>query len=127
MASIQIAIDTPYVTKREFLRRTGMTSSTFDNLRNAGRIPVMDKPSAKSTVLVNLYQVAEQVAYYMATLSSHNVDVKGHSKEDIVGKKVIEALGAVELLAGDNLEELGSLGNMHIVTSGELVTVTGKL
>ncbi|EEX40171.1 hypothetical protein [Vibrio furnissii] len=63
----------------------------------------------------------------MATLSSHNVDVKGHSKEDIVGKKVIEALGAVELLAGDNLEELGSLGNMHIVTSGELVTVTGKL
>ncbi|EKO3553624.1 MULTISPECIES: hypothetical protein [Vibrio] len=62
MASIQIAIDTPYVTKREFLRRTGMTSSTFDNLRNAGRIPVMDKPSAKSTVLVNLYKWAEQAA-----------------------------------------------------------------
>jgi predicted DNA-binding transcriptional regulator AlpA len=53
MASIQIAIDTPYVTKREFLRRTGMTSSTFDNLRNAGKIPVMEKESARATVLVN--------------------------------------------------------------------------
>lgn len=62
MASIQIAIDTPYVTKREFLRRTGMTSSTFDNLRNAGKIPVMEKESARATVLVNLCKWMEHAA-----------------------------------------------------------------
>ncbi|MFG0773068.1 MULTISPECIES: hypothetical protein [Vibrio] len=62
MASIQIAIDTPYVTKREFLRRTGMTSSTFDNLRNAGKIPVMPKDSSRGTVLVNLCKWMEHAA-----------------------------------------------------------------
>ncbi|MCG6507742.1 hypothetical protein K6U15_13440, partial [Vibrio parahaemolyticus] len=78
------------------------------------------------TFTTQSHQRIEQAAQYMATLGSHHLDVKGHSKENIVGKKVIEALGAVELLAGDNLE-LGSLGNMHIATSGELVTVIGKL
>ncbi|MBY7970863.1 hypothetical protein KW445_14590 [Vibrio fluvialis] len=78
------------------------------------------------TFTTQSHQRIEQAAQYMATLGSHHLDVKGHSKENIVGKKVIEALGAVELLAGDNLE-LGSLGNIHIATSGELVTVIGKL
>lgn len=78
------------------------------------------------TFTTQSHQRIEQVAKYMATLGSHHLDVKGHSKENIVGKKVIEALGAVELLAGDNLE-LGSLGNIHIATSGELVAVIGKL
>ncbi|MCG9724501.1 hypothetical protein [Vibrio brasiliensis] len=45
--------------------------------------------------------------------------------ENIIGKKVIEALGAIELLAGDNLE-LGSLGNMHLATAGELIETIGK-
>lgn len=62
MATIQIAIDVPYVTKRKFLRRTGMTSSTFDNLRNAGKIPVMEKESPQSTVLVNMYKWVESAA-----------------------------------------------------------------
>ncbi|MBY8236599.1 hypothetical protein KW539_10925 [Vibrio fluvialis] len=80
----------------------------------------------EQTFTIQSHQRIEQAVQYMATLGSHHLNVKGHSKENIVGKKVIEALGAVELLAGDNLE-LGSLGNMHIATSGELVTVIGKL
>ncbi|MBU5876970.1 hypothetical protein JVW17_19800, partial [Vibrio cholerae O1] len=49
-----------------------------------------------------------------------------HSLENIIGKKLIEALGAIELLAGDNIE-LGSLGNMHVATAGELIEVIGKV
>ena len=43
-----------------------------------------------------------------------------------MGKKVIEALGAIDLLSGDDLV-LGSLGNMQVSTAGELITTVGKL
>ncbi|NNN99102.1 hypothetical protein FKQ62_06390 [Vibrio sp. B1-2] len=63
---------------------------------------------------------------YQAEFGQHSISVDEHSKENIIGKKLIEALGAIELLAGDNIE-LGSLGNMHIATAGELIEVIGKL
>ncbi|MBY7811598.1 hypothetical protein KW448_08055 [Vibrio fluvialis] len=78
------------------------------------------------TFTTQSHQRIEKAAKYIAELGSHTIEVKGHSSENIIGKKVIEALGAVEILAGDNLE-LGSLGNMHIATAGELVTLIGKL
>lgn len=62
MAGIQIAIDTPYVTKREFLRRTGMSGSTFERLKNSGDIPIMPKPTSRSAVLVNLVKWSERAA-----------------------------------------------------------------
>ena len=46
--------------------------------------------------------------------------------ETIGGKKLIEALGAIDLLAGDDIT-LGSLGNMHTATAGELIETIGKL
>ena len=78
------------------------------------------------TFTTQSHQRIEKAAKYIAELGSHTIDVKGHSSENIIGKKVIEALGAVEILAGDNLE-LGSLGNMNIATAGELIQVIGKL
>jgi hypothetical protein len=72
------------------------------------------------------YQRIERANRYQASIGSHQLDIAEHSTENIVGKKLIEAMGAIELLAGDNLV-LGSLGNMHIATAGELVTVIGKL
>lgn len=63
---------------------------------------------------------------YQAAFGQHSISIDEHSKENIIGKKLIEALGAIELLAGDNIE-LGSLGNMHIATAGEMVEVIGKI
>jgi hypothetical protein len=67
----------------------------------------------------------ESYAYELNT-NKHQINVGEHSQESIVGKKLIEAMGAIELLAGDNLE-LGSLGNMHVATAGELIEVIGQL
>jgi hypothetical protein len=63
---------------------------------------------------------------YQGSFGSHQLTVDQHSRESITGKKLLEALGAIELLAGDHLE-LGSLGNLHLATAGELVTVIGTL
>ncbi|WP_244906912.1 hypothetical protein [Aeromonas bestiarum] len=46
--------------------------------------------------------------------------------EEVSGFKLIEALGAIELLAGDDLT-LGSLGNMNQTTAGDLIQVVGQL
>ena len=56
----------------------------------------------------------------------HRQSVKQHSTESITGQKVIESLGAIDVLAGDNLV-LGALGNMQMASAGELVQVVGKL
>ncbi|WP_255959571.1 hypothetical protein [Vibrio campbellii] len=69
--------------------------------------------------------VDESYRYELHT-NKHRLNVGEHSEEYIVGKKLVEALGAIELLAGDNME-LGSLGNMHVATAGELITVVGQL
>ena len=69
--------------------------------------------------------VDESYRYELHT-NKHQLNVGEHSEEYIVGKKLVEALGAIELLAGDNME-LGSLGNMHVATAGELITVVGQL
>lgn len=63
---------------------------------------------------------------YEGEFGKHHVIVSQHSIEEIVGKKIIEALGAIDLLAGDDLT-LGSLGNMQVATAGELITTVGKL
>ncbi len=72
------------------------------------------------------YRKQDQATHYQGDYGSHELNIEQHSQEFIVGKKLIEALGAIELLAGDNVE-IGSLGNTHIATAGELVEVIGKL
>lgn len=62
MATLQIAIDAPVCTKKEFLRRTGMSSSSFDRLKNAGSIPICPKESNKGLILVNMIKYNEQLA-----------------------------------------------------------------
>ncbi len=72
------------------------------------------------------FKQVEQAHQYTGEFGQHQLLIDEHSAENITGKKLIEALGAIELLAGDNIE-LGSLGNMHVATAGELIEVIGRL
>ncbi|EOW9258618.1 hypothetical protein ACPF4W_003216 [Vibrio cholerae] len=72
------------------------------------------------------FRQAEHAQQYTGEFGQHQLLIDEHSLENIIGKKLIEALGAIELLAGDNIE-LGSLGNMHVATAGELIEVIGKV
>ncbi len=67
-----------------------------------------------------------RVTDYLGEHGQHRLQVAQHSTEEVGGLKLIEALGAVELLAGDDLT-LGSLGNMSQTTAGDLVEVVGQL
>lgn len=71
------------------------------------------------------YRKHDEATHYQGDFGSHTLNIDQQSLESIIGKKVIEALGAIELLAGDNLE-LGSLGNIHVATAGELIETIGK-
>ncbi len=62
MASIQIAVDTPFCTKKEFLRRTGWSSSSLDRAINAGEIPILEKKGRSSSVLINLVKLYQRAA-----------------------------------------------------------------
>ncbi|CAH8242441.1 Rha family transcriptional regulator [Vibrio aestuarianus] len=62
MASVQIAIDAAYVTKAEFLRRTGIKPRTFDKLLHDGDIPIREKQGTQRLVLVNMVKWAEEAA-----------------------------------------------------------------
>ncbi|EGR4345403.1 hypothetical protein DDN10_04325 [Vibrio cholerae] len=72
------------------------------------------------------FKQAEHAHQYTGEFGQHQLLIDEHSLENIIGKKLIEALGAIEMLAGDNIE-LGSLGNMHVATAGELIEVIGKV
>lgn len=63
---------------------------------------------------------------YSADLGESEINVLGNSIESIGGMKLVEVLGALNMLAGDNME-LGAIGNMHIASGGELVQAIGKL
>ena len=72
------------------------------------------------------FEQHDQADNYQGEFGKHRLIVDEHSIEEIVGKKVIEALGAIDLLSGDDLV-LGSLGNMQVATAGEQITTIGKL
>lgn len=72
------------------------------------------------------FKQVDQAHQYTGEFGQHQLLIDEHSLENIIGKKLIEALGAIEMLAGDNVE-LGSLGNMHVATAGELIEVIGKV
>lgn len=69
-------------------------------------------------------QLSQQADDYQGEFGNHHTTVAQHSTEDVAGRKRIEALGAIELLAGDDLT-LATLANLHQVTAGERVDVTG--
>lgn len=62
MATLQIAIDAPVCTKKEFLRRTGMSSSSFDRQKDLGKIPIVPKDASKGLILVNMVKFNQQLA-----------------------------------------------------------------
>ncbi|MEZ9620179.1 MULTISPECIES: hypothetical protein [Vibrio] len=72
------------------------------------------------------FEKIDQVERYRGEFGQHHLVVDEHSVEEVIGKKLIEALGAINLLAGDDIV-LGSLGNIQTATAGELVEAIGKV
>lgn len=69
-------------------------------------------------------QLHQQADDYRGEFGGHHITVAQHSTEAVAGRKCIEALGAIELLAGDDIE-LATLANLHLVAAGERADVTG--
>ncbi|MGN2614702.1 hypothetical protein [Aliivibrio fischeri] len=84
------------------------------------------KEQTDQTQTKEAFHQIDKADRYQGEFGSHHITVDEHSIEEIVGQKVIEALGAISLLAGDNVT-LGSLGNIQLATGGELITTIGKL
>ncbi|MFM5336737.1 hypothetical protein ACET97_09335, partial [Aeromonas enteropelogenes] len=63
---------------------------------------------------------------YLSEFGQHRLSTQQHSVELLGAMKRIEALGAIELLAGDDLVT-GCLGNMSQTAAGDLVEVIGQL
>lgn len=63
---------------------------------------------------------------YLGEFGQHQLTTLQHSVEQIGAMKRIEALGAIELLAGDDMV-LGCLGNMSQTAAGDMVEVIGQL
>lgn len=72
------------------------------------------------------FEKLDQADRYTGEFGKHHLIVDEHSIEEIVGKKVIETLGAINLLAGDDLT-LGTLGNMQTASAGDLIETIGKV
>ena len=51
MASIQIAVDAPFCTKKEFCRRTGWSSASLDRAIAAGEVPILERKVQKQQFL----------------------------------------------------------------------------
>lgn len=54
-----ILVDSPYVTLREFARRTGLTYSSVRSRVDSGELPVY-RPQAGNSVFVNMMALAKQ-------------------------------------------------------------------
>ncbi|MEI8594046.1 hypothetical protein [Photobacterium sp. Hal280] len=74
----------------------------------------------------NAFKLNDQAENFEGQFGQHHLTIDEHSTEAITGKKLIEALGTINLLAGDDLV-LGSLGNMQVAIAGDLVQVIGQL
>lgn len=72
------------------------------------------------------YHQHDEADHYTALFGDKAEQVNGHSTENVLAQKIIEALGGVSITAGDDIT-LGSLGNHHTATAGEMVETIGKL
>ncbi|MEZ8060488.1 MULTISPECIES: Rha family transcriptional regulator [Vibrionaceae] len=62
MATLQIALDAPFCTKKEFCRRTGWSGSSLDRAIAAGEIPILEKKNRAGSVLINLVKLYQRTA-----------------------------------------------------------------
>ena len=72
------------------------------------------------------FEHLHEVDKYFGDFGVHELNVKQHSKETIAGQKLIETLGAFEVMAGDDVT-LGSLSNLHLVNGGNQTQIIGQL
>lgn len=56
----QIVIDTPYITIKEFSKRTGMHIDTIRKKIRAGLIPTMKRKSTQQKALINMVALTKQ-------------------------------------------------------------------
>ncbi|YCO01562.1 hypothetical protein ACB087_01310 [Vibrio sp. VNB-15] len=76
--------------------------------------------------LIDAFKTIERAESYLAELGQHELQTTQHSKEYVGGQKLIEALGAIELLAGDNVS-LATLEHLHVTCGGDWAQVIGNL
>lgn len=72
------------------------------------------------------FEHLHEVDKYLGDFGVHELNVKQYSKEIIAGQKLIETLGAFEVMAGDDVT-LGSLSNLHLVNGGNQTQIIGQL
>ncbi|MEB3457159.1 hypothetical protein [Pasteurella multocida] len=59
---INIQLDTPFVTKDEYKRRTGLPMGTINDQLKTGKLPILPRKSPKEKVLINMVALAKQAA-----------------------------------------------------------------
>lgn len=59
---INIQLDTPFVTKDEYKRRTGLPMGTINDQLKSGKLPTLPRKSPKEKVLINMVALAKQAA-----------------------------------------------------------------
>lgn len=62
MATISIVPNAPFCTKKKLAEITGWSISSIERKLNKGEIPIIKKESGKTSVLINLVKLYEQMA-----------------------------------------------------------------
>ncbi|EJE8523634.1 hypothetical protein R6233_002047 [Vibrio parahaemolyticus] len=75
---------------------------------------------------IEAYKEIVRVEQFLGEYGNCVLSTTQHSVENIGGRKLVEALGSIEMMAGDDIT-LGSLANMHLTSGGEWVQIIGKL
>ncbi|NOH82860.1 hypothetical protein F0249_03480 [Vibrio sp. 03-59-1] len=75
---------------------------------------------------IEAYKEVERVEQFIGDYGRHEISTTQHSKENIGGQKLIETLGAFEVMAGGDVT-LGSLANLHLINGGNQTQIIGLL
>lgn len=58
--NLLLHLDAPFCTKKEFVRRTGMSERSLDRAIQNGEIPLLEKKSKSGIALINLVKVYQR-------------------------------------------------------------------
>ncbi|GEM77345.1 hypothetical protein [Vibrio sagamiensis] len=84
------------------------------------------RQSTDQTRLIEAFQTTERAEQHTSEFGLHELCTVEHSQEFIGGQKRIEAMGAIDVLAGDTMN-LATLESMHLASGGEWAQVIGQL
>nr|WP_227739192.1 hypothetical protein [Vibrio azureus] len=103
-------------------QRTQQRHEVYWNTDAAGH----HRQSTDQTRLIEAFQTTERAEQHTSEFGLHELFTVEHSQEWIGGQKRIEAMGAIDVLAGDAMN-LATLESMHLASGGEWAQVIGQL